>query len=194
LQALLVVLPLGFVFQALFGEAEALMIAIFAPEPGQFTANFPQPEPTVIHITDAFEQVEGSGQFRRNDGPESFSDLMAVSNGVQLGDLFEHGAEAIPPVFVPEPFFVAVMPPFGEITVIDGATAKFLSEHLAAWGQLVDPVENFRPGLAVQKAAVELFPDVVWQAGYFSYAAHTFPSPCHENETGGGTKAVQPLR
>jgi hypothetical protein len=151
---LLQALPFGFVFQALFGEAKALVVAVFASESGQFAANFPQPTPAVVHVADAFEEVECSGQFCRDDDAEPFGDLAAIADGVQLGDVFEDGLEAIAPVFVPEPFFKAAVPPFREISVVDGAAAESLSEHLAALGQFVDPLNNFRTGLAVAEAAV----------------------------------------
>ena len=125
------------------------------------TGDFLQPVPTVVHIADAVEEVDGSGEFRRDEGAKPFGDLSAIAHGVQLGDVFELGAEAIAPVFVPQPFFVAAVAPFGEVAFIDGTTAEFLHEHLAALGQFVDPLKHFRPGLAVLEAAVQLFSDVV---------------------------------
>lgn len=173
--ALLVAVALHFVFQALFGEAEARVIAVFASKPGEFPGDFPEAKPAVVHIDNAVEKVELSHQFRGDDGAELFGDLAAIANGIEFGDVFELGAEAVAAVFVPEPFFVAAVAPFVEVVVIDGAAAEFLGEHLAALRQVVDPLQNFRSGLAVQEAAVELFADVVRQAGYFSYAAHTVP-------------------
>jgi len=154
LEAIAVALAFGFVFQALFGEAEALVVAVFAAEAGEFFANFAQAGPAVVHVADAFEEVEGSGEFSGNDEAEAFGGLGAIANGVELGDVFEDGVEAVAPVFVPEPFFVAAVAPFVEVAFIDGAAAEFLGEHLTALGQFVDPLNNFRAGLAVVEAAV----------------------------------------
>jgi hypothetical protein len=167
---------LGFVFEALFGEAEALVVIVFAAEAGEFAGDFAKTIPAFVHVIEAFEEAEVSAQFRGDEGAELFGDFGGIAGGVEFGDIFELGPEAIAAVFVVEPFFIAAVAPFVEVVVINGAAAEFLGEHLVALGQFVDPLKNIRAGLAVQEAAVELFADVVWQAGYFSYAAHfSFP-------------------
>jgi len=191
LRAFLLASPVRLV--ALFGEAETLLVAVLVPEAGQLPANLPQPVPTVVHVTDAVEKVEGSGQFRGDDDAELFAGLANISNGVQFGDVLEHRPKLIAPVFVPEPLFVAAVAPLEKIAFIDGTAAEFFGEYLAALGQLVDPVKNFRAGMAVAEAAVQLLPEVVWQAGDFSYAAHGC-SFSEESGTGGGTKTVQGLK
>jgi hypothetical protein len=45
--------------------------------------------------------------------------------------------------------------------------------------------------LAVLEAAVQLFADIVRQAGYFSYSAHVGSLSGGKSGMGGGTKAVQ---
>jgi hypothetical protein len=166
------VLAFDFVIEALFGEAEALVVVVFTAKTGQYLADFPQGGPADVHFIDAFDVIEGRGEFRGDDDAELFGYLGAIADGIEFGEVFEPGVKAIATVFVVEPFLVPAAAPFVEITFVDGAAAEFLGEHLAALGQFVDPLKNFRAGLAVHKAAVELFADVVWQAGYFSYAAH----------------------
>lgn len=67
-----------------------------------------------------------------------------------------------------EPELIAGVPPVGEVLAVDGLAAELGDEDFFDGGEFVEPGEDLRTSLAVAEALVELFADVVGEAGDFA--------------------------